>query len=306
VKKILTLAGGYSNEREISLITAKSVIKELKKDRKYNILLIEPDGNFVKKLRKFKPDLVLNLLHGRYGEDGYIQTILESERIKYTHSGVLSSSLAIDKEISKKIFIKNKILTPAYIKFIFKNNMNLKNITKKVDQKLKFPVVLKPINEGSSVGVYITNKNNFISYLYKLEKFKEILIEKYIPGREIQAAILGNKKLGIIELKPKRKFYDYKAKYNASAKTEHIIPVNISNENFKKVNSIALKAHKLLKCRGVSRSDFRFYNNKFYLLELNTQPGMTSLSLVPEIANHQKISFKRLIEEIMKDASINK
>ena len=306
MKKILTLAGGYSNEREISLITAKSVIKELKKDKKYNILLIEPNGNFVKKLRKFRPDLVLNLLHGRYGEDGYIQTILESERIKYTHSGVLSSSLAIDKEISKKIFIKNKILTPPYIKFIFKNNINFKNITKKVDQKLKFPVVLKPINEGSSVGVYITNKNNFISNLYKLEKFKEILIEKYIPGREIQAAILGNKKLGIIELKPKRKFYDYKAKYNASAKTEHIIPVNISNENFKKVNSIALKAHKLLKCRGVSRSDFRFYNNKFYLLELNTQPGMTSLSLVPEIANHQKISFKKLIEEIMKDASINK
>ena len=306
MKKILTLAGGYSNEREISLITAKSVIKELKKDRKYNILLIEPDGNFVKKLRKFRPDLVLNLLHGRYGEDGYIQTILESERIKYTHSGVLSSSLAIDKEISKKIFIKNKILTPPYIKFNFKNNINFKNIIKKVDLKLKFPVVLKPINEGSSVGVYITNKKNFISNLYKLEKFKEILIEKYIPGREIQAAILGNKKLGIIELKPKRKFYDYKAKYNASAKTEHIIPVNISNENFMKVNSIALKAHKLLKCRGVSRSDFRFYNNKFYLLELNTQPGMTSLSLVPEIANHQKISFKKLIEEIMKDASINK
>ena len=306
MKKILTLAGGYSNEREISLITAKSVIKELKKDRKYNILLIEPDGNFVKKLRKFKPDLVLNLLHGRYGEDGYIQTILESERIKYTHSGVLSSSLAIDKEISKKIFIKNKILTPPYIKFNFKNNINFKNIIKKVDLKLKFPVVLKPINEGSSVGVYITNKKNFISNLYKLEKFKEVLIEKYIPGREIQAAILGNKKLGIIELKPKRKFYDYKAKYSASAKTEHIIPVNISHENFKKVNSIALKAHKLLKCRGVSRSDFRFYNNKFYLLELNTQPGMTSLSLVPEIANYQKISFKKLIEEIMKDASINK
>ena len=306
MKKVLILAGGYSNEREISLITAKSVIKELKKDRKYNILLIEPDGNFVKKLRKFRPDLVLNLLHGRYGEDGYIQTILESERIKYTHSGVLSSSLAIDKEISKKIFIKNKILTPPYIKFNFKNNINFKNIIKKVDLKLKFPVVLKPINEGSSVGVYITNKKNFISNLYKLEKFKEVLIEKYIPGREIQAAILGNKKLGIIELKPKRKFYDYKAKYNASAKTEHIIPVNISNENFKKVNSIALKAHKLLKCRGVSRSDFRFYNNKFYLLELNTQPGMTSLSLVPEIANYQKISFKKLIEEIMKDASINK
>ena len=304
--KILTLAGGYSNEREISLITAKSVIKELKKDSKYNLLLIEPDGNFVKKLRNFKPDLVLNLLHGRYGEDGYIQSILESEKVKYTHSGVLSSSLAIDKEISKKIFIKNKILTPAYIKFIFKDKFNLKYLIKKIDKKLKFPVVLKPINEGSSVGVYITSKKNFFRNLSKLEKYKEILIEKYIPGREIQAAILGNKKLGIIELKPKRKFYDYKAKYSASAMTAHIIPVDISNENFNKVNSIAMKAHNLLNCRGVSRSDFRFYKNKFYLLELNTQPGMTSLSLVPEIAKYNKISFKQLIEKIMEDASINK
>ena len=304
--KILILAGGYSNERQISLITAKSVIKELKKAKKYNLLLIEPDGNFVKKLRKFKPDLVFNLLHGRYGEDGYIQSILESEKVKYTHSGVLSSSLAIDKEISKKIFIKNHILTPPYFKFSFKNNFNIKTIIKKIDNNLKFPVVLKPINEGSSVGVYISNKKNFNRNLMKLEKFKEVLIEKYIPGREIQAAILGNKKLGIIELKPKRKFYDYKAKYSESAKTEHIIPVNISSKNYNNVNSIAMKAHKLLKCRGVSRSDFRFFKNKFYLLELNTQPGMTSLSLVPEIARYRNISFMQLIEEIMNDASINK
>ncbi len=304
--KILILAGGYSNEREISLITAKSVIKELKKNNKYKLLLIEPDGNFVKKLRKFNPNLVFNLLHGRYGEDGYIQSILECEKVKYTHSGVLSSSLAIDKEISKKIFIENNILTPPYLKFVFNNNINLKTIINKIDKKLKFPVVLKPINEGSSVGVYIVNKKDFKQNLIKLEKFKEILIEKYIPGREIQAAILGNKKLGIIELKPKRKFYDYKAKYSASAKTEHIIPVKISEKNFDKVNEIAMKAHKLLKCRGVSRSDFRFYKNKFYLLELNTQPGMTSLSLVPEIARHRKISFIQLIEEIIKDASINK
>ncbi len=306
MNKILILAGGYSNEREISLITAKSVIKELKKNKKYRILLTEPDGNFVKKLRSFKPDLVLNLLHGRYGEDGFIQSILESEKVKYTHSGVLSSSLAIDKEISKKLFIKHKILTPPYVKFSFKKNLKITNLVKKIDQKLKFPVVLKPINEGSSVGVYIANKKNFTKYLFKLEKFKEILIEKYIPGREIQAAILGNKKLGIIELKPRRKFYDYKAKYSASAKTKHIIPVNMSKENFKKVNSIAMRAHKLLKCRGVSRSDFRFYENKFYLLEINTQPGMTSLSLVPEIARYQKISFIQLIEEIINDASINK
>ena len=306
MNKILILAGGYSNEREISLITAKSVINELKKNKKYKFLLTEPDGKFVKKLRKFKPNLVLNLLHGRYGEDGYIQAILESEKVKYTHSGVLSSSLAIDKEISKKMFIKNNILTPPYIKFTFKNNLNFKKIIIKIEKKIKFPVVLKPINEGSSVGVYITSKKNFNKNLLKLEKFKEVLIEKYIPGREIQAAILGNKNLGIIELKPKRKFYDYKAKYSASAKTEHIIPVNISLKNLNKINSIAMKAHKLLKCRGVTRSDFRFYENKFYLLELNTQPGMTSLSLVPEIARYKNISFIQLLEEIIKDASINK
>ena len=304
--KILILAGGYSNEREISLITAKSVIYELKKNKKYKLLLIEPDGSFVKKLRKFKPNLVLNLLHGRYGEDGYIQSILESEKVRYSHSGVLSSSLAIDKEISKKIFTKNNILTPQYIKFSFKNNSNIKNTIKKIDTNFKFPVVLKPINEGSSVGVYICTKKNFHRNLMKLKKFRDILIEKYIPGREIQAAILGKKKLGIIELKPKRKFYDYKAKYSTSAKTEHIIPVNLSLRNYNKVNSIAMKAHKLLKCRGVSRSDFRFYNNKFYLLEINTQPGMTSLSLVPEIAKYQNISFIKLIEEIMRDAGINK
>ena len=304
--KILILAGGYSNEREISLITAKSVIRELKKNKKYKLLLIEPDGSFVKKLRKFKPNLVLNLLHGRYGEDGYIQSILESEKVRYSHSGVLSSSLAIDKEISKKIFTKNNILTPPYIKFSFKNNSNIKNTIKKIDRNFKFPVVLKPINEGSSVGVYICTKKNFNRNLMKLKKFRDILIEKYIPGREIQAAILGKKKLGIIELKPRRKFYDYKAKYSTSAKTEHIIPVNLSLRNYNKVNSIAMKAHKLLKCRGVSRSDFRFYNNKFYLLEINTQPGMTSLSLVPEIAKYQNISFIKLIEEIMRDAGINK
>ena len=176
----------------------------------------------------------------------------------------------------------------------------------KIKKKLNFPVVIKPINEGSSVNVYICNKSNFIKNLYKLKHHGEILIEKFIPGREIQAAILGNKKLGLIELKPKRKFYDYEAKYNPKAKTEHLIPVNISKKEYEKVMSIAFKAHKLLKCRGVTRSDFRFYNNKFYLLEVNTQPGMTSLSLVPEIARYKNINFYQLIQQIMKDASINK
>ncbi len=306
MKKILIVAGGYSNEREISLLTAKSVLKELKKNKKYKLKIKEPDGNFVKELRLYKPDLVLNLLHGRYGEDGYIQAILESEKIKYTHSGVLSSSLAIDKELSKKIFLKNKILTPKYIKFIFKKNFEKKKIIQKVQKKLNFPVVIKPINEGSSVNVFICNKSNFIINIIKLKSYGEILIEKYIPGREIQVAILGKEKLGAIELKPKRKFYDYEAKYSTKAKTEHIIPVKISKKNHDKVTNIALKAHNLLKCRGVTRSDFRFYKNKFYLLETNTQPGMTSLSLVPEIARYNNISFKKLIQRIIYDASINK
>ena len=305
-KKILLIAGGYSNERSISLLTAKSVYLELKKNKKYNLKIIEPDGKFVKKLRMFKPDVVLNLLHGRYGEDGYIQAILESEKIKYTHSGVMSSAIAIDKELSKKIFIKNKILTPKYIKFEFKKNIVKKNIIINTEKKLTFPVVVKPINEGSSVNVYICNKKNFIKNLYKLKNYGEVLIEKFIPGREIQVAILGKKKLGIIELKPKRKFYDYEAKYNPKAKTEHIIPVQINKENYNKVTSLALKAHNLLKCRGVTRSDFRFYKDKFYLLETNTQPGMTSLSLVPEIASYKGISFMQLIDKIIKDASINK
>ena len=304
-QKILIVAGGYSNEREISLKTAKSVYKELKKNKNYLVDFAEPDGKFVRRIKSFKPNIVFNLLHGRYGEDGYIQALLESQKIKYTHSGVLSSSLAIDKEISKKIFIKNKILTPKYLKYRFKS-LKKNNILKKVKNKLNFPVVIKPINEGSSVNVFICTKKNFYNNLKKLKIYDEILIEKFIPGREIQVAILGNRKLGAIELKPKRKFYDYEAKYNPKAKTEHIIPVNLSKKNYDKITSIALKAHKLLKCRGVTRSDFRFYKDKFYLLETNTQPGMTSLSLVPEIARFKNISFGELINNIIKDASINK
>ena len=304
-QKILIVAGGYSNEREISLKTAKSVYKELKKNKNYLVDFAEPDGKFVRRIKSFKPNIVFNLLHGRYGEDGYIQALLESQKIKYTHSGVLSSSLAIDKEISKKIFIKNKILTPKYLKYRFKSSKK-NNILKKVKNKLNFPVVIKPINEGSSVNVFICTKKNFYNNLKKLKIYDEILIEKFIPGREIQVAILGNRKLGAIELKPKRKFYDYEAKYNPKAKTEHIIPVNLSKKNYDKITSIALKAHKLLKCRGVTRSDFRFYKDKFYLLETNTQPGMTSLSLVPEIARFKNISFGELINNIIKDASINK
>ena len=302
-KKILIISGGISKERLISLETGKEVSKELKKNG-YKVLTSEPNLELSKNLRKYKPDIIFNALHGQFGEDGYIQTILEAQKIPYTHSGAIASSIAMDKEISKKIFLQNNILTPKYIKYIFLKKD--KTIIKKIEKKLKFPVVIKPINEGSSVHVYICNKKNLLRRLKKLEYYKEILIEEFIPGREIQVAIMGKKKLGAIELKPKREFYDYEAKYNPKSNTKHIIPVNITKKEFKTVTDIALKAHKVIGCKGVTRSDFKFFKGKFYLLELNTQPGMTKLSLVPEIARYKGISFIKLIEWILKDESINR
>ena len=302
-KKVLILGGGISKERLISLETARAVYKALIK-KNYKVIICEPDGNLTNKIKSFKPNIVFNALHGQFGEDGYIQTVLESQKVKYTHSGVLASSVAMDKEISKKIFIKKKILTPKYIKFNFsKSNKIDKKLIFMIQKKLKFPVVIKPINEGSSVNVYICSKKNFIQNLKKLVLYKEILIEEFIPGKEIQVAILGNRKLGAIEIKPKRKFYDYEAKYNVKAKTKHIIPVKMSKKNLEKVLNIALKAHNSIGCKGVTRSDFKFYKNRFFLLETNTQPGMTKLSLVPEIAAYAGMSFINLIEWILKDAS---
>ena len=300
-KKILIISGGISKERLISLDTGFQVAKELKKNG-YKIKISEPDNNLEKNIKEFKPSVIFNALHGQFGEDGYIQTILEQYQIPYTHSGPIASSIAMDKEISKKIFINNKINTPKFIKYSFDKKKSTKLI-EQINDKLKFPVVVKPINEGSSVNVYICTKKNITKILKSMESYKEVMIEEFIAGREIQVAIMGNKKLGAIELKPKRKFYDYDAKYNTNAKTQHIIPVEISRNKLNEVMNMALKAHKVIACRGVSRSDFKFYKNKFYLLEINTQPGMTKLSLVPEIAAYKGISFIKLIEWILKDAS---
>ena len=302
-KKILILSGGISKERLISLDTGFQVAKELKKNG-YKIKISEPDNNLTKNIKEFKPSVIFNALHGQFGEDGYIQTILEQYQIPYTHSGPIASSIAMDKEISKKIFINNKINTPKFIKYSF--DKKSAKLIEQINDKLKFPVVVKPINEGSSVNVYICTKKNITKILKSMESYKQVMIEEFIAGREIQVAIMGNKKMGAIELKPKRKFYDYDAKYNTNAKTQHIIPVEISRNKLNEVMNMALKAHKVIACRGVSRSDFKFYRNKFYLLEINTQPGMTKLSLVPEIAAYKGISFIKLIEWILKDASTKK
>ena len=297
--------GGLSDERKISFLTGKACSRALQ-EKGYTVKTLDTKGYFIEQLKKLKPKIVFNALHGKYGEDGFIQSILESLKIPYTHSGVLSSSLAMDKELSRILFKKNKIKTPKYFLLHRDQESNLKS--KMRSKKIKFPIVIKPINEGSSLGVYICkNKVQFKKNYNKIKKkYERIIVEEYIPGKEIQAAVMGNKALGAIELVPKREFYDYKAKYSSKAKTKHIMPAPLSPKKYKEVLVLASKAHKILKCRGITRSDFRFFKNKFYLLETNTQPGMTKLSLVPEIANYCRINFRDLVVWMTKDASTNR
>ena len=213
----------------------------------------------------------------------------------------------MNKIVSKNKFIQNKILTPKY--FSFNNQTKTKNLKElMIQKKIKFPVVVKPINEGSSLGVKICKNILQLKKSAKnlLKKYSPLILEQYISGQEIQAAVLNNSALGAIELIPKRSFYDYKAKYTKAAKTKHIMPARLKKNKYTEVLKIAKKAHKVLQCKGVTRSDFKFYKNKFYLLEINTQPGMTNLSLVPEIANYYGIDFPNLVEKLILDASINR
>ena len=302
---IVVLAGGLSGERKISFLTGKACSKALKK-RGYKVVTLDAKGYFVEKLKKLKPKIVFNALHGKYGEDGFVQSILESQKFPYTHSGVFASSLAMNKELSRLIFKKNNLKVPKY--FLLQKGHEGNLIKKMKNKKIKFPIVIKPINEGSSLGVYICKHRMQFKAKYKklIKEYDRVLIEEYIPGREIQVAIMGQIKLGAIELKPKRKFYDYYAKYFKKSKTKHIMPALLNKKKYQEVLDIAKKAHKIIGCKGITRSDFRFYKNKFYLLELNTQPGMTELSLVPEIAAYKGIKFKQLVEWMIKDASINR
>ena len=306
-KNVLVVLGGISGERAVSLESGKACIKALKK-KGYKVSTFDPKFKNLNLINKNKTDVIFNALHGKDGEDGVAQSYFEYLKIPYTHSGVLSSFNAMHKINSKKLFIQNKIKTPKFFS-ISRYNFNKKIIKKTLNNKrIKFPIVSKPINEGSSLGVEICKdlEELFKSIKRLLKKYKELLIEEYIGGQEVQVAVINGKSLGAIELIPKRLFYDYKAKYTKSAKTKHIMPARLSRKKYKEVLTLAQKAHHALNCRGVTRSDFKFYNNVFYLLEINTQPGMTSLSLVPEIANYKNISFDNLIEKILLDASINR
>jgi D-alanine-D-alanine ligase len=306
-KVILVVYGGTSSEREISLRSGRACIKALKK-LKHSILKFDPATKDLRKIKNYKVDLIFNALHGRDGEDGIAQSYFEYYKIPYTHSGILSSMNSMDKIISKKKFIENKIRTANYITLNlinYKEVLKVKNIIK---SKLNYPVVVKPSNEGSSIGVRICKDFNDLkkTTFTLIEKYKTLIIENFIGGQEIQVAVVNGKPLGAIELKPKRKFYDYRAKYSKSARTQHLMPANLTSKKYQEVLRLAKKAHQALNCRGITRSDFKFIKNKFYLLEINTQPGMTDLSLVPEIAKYCDISFNALITNIINDASIKR
>ena len=306
-KRVLVVLGGTSGERAVSLSSGKACVKALKK-KGYQVSTFDPQKKNFNLIDKNKVDVIFNALHGKDGEDGIAQSYFEYLRIPYTHSGVISSHNAMNKIISKEIFKKNKIQSPEY--FVIKKktftNIKLDNYIK--NKKIKFPIVAKPVSEGSSIGVKIckdfSNLSKTTVLLFK--KYSELIFEPFIGGQEIQVAVLNSLPLGAIELEPKREFYDYKAKYSKAAKTKHIMPANLNKLNYKKILEIAKKTHDALDCKGITRSDFKFFKNKFYLLEINTQPGMTDLSLVPEIAKYKGIKFENLVENILLNASLDR
>ena len=303
----MVIYGGISAEREISIISSKEIIKSLR-SLNYDVIDIDADPSLLKEINYHKPNIIFNALHGTWGEDGEVQKILEASKVPYTHSGIESSQLAMDKFKSGKIFKKHNFSHPRSLL------CNLKDLIG--SNPMNYPYVIKPNNNGSSVGVVMINSElEKIDYIKKSisgrtcsEESDKLLIQEFIKGPEIQVAVYGNGKSGSIEIVPKNNFYDYESKYFDNGATQHIIPPRLDNKKIDEVNELGLKAHKILKCKGISRSDFILdkETGNFFILEINTQPGMTPTSLVPEIAKYHGISFDSLIDWIIKDASINR
>ncbi len=309
-KKILILEGGLNEEHEISLETSKEVKKILTKNKiKYSSIKVNP-SNFEKKIIKYKNHVCFNALHGTFGEDGKIQKILKNHNIKFTHSGVQSSRNCFDKILTKKIISSNKILTPNYKVLEFKD-LNLKNLLKL--KKLFKKFVIKPNNSGSSYGIKIIKNLQELNFFIKnLKIYKKnipinnkFIVEEYIEGKELTVSTIKftNKiiALAVTEIKFKNDFFDYKAKYSKGY-AKHILPANISKNNYQKCLKLAGKSHKILKCNSITRTDFILENktDKLYFLETNTQPGLTSVSLFPEQILFKKISFENTILEILR------
>ena len=302
-KHVVVLLGGLSAEREVSLTSGKAVAKALG-ELGYKVSPLDVGVDVAEKLAALKPDVAFNALHGRFGEDGCMQGILEQLSIPYTHSGLLASALGMDKPMAKKVFAAVG-LRCADGRVVPKEEM-LKS------EPMARPYVIKPSNEGSSVGVTIIHEGDNDRFGDHDWPFgEEVLVEKYIPGREIQVAVLDGKALGAIEIVPKGEFYDYEAKYT-DGKATHLMPAPLSEAKYAEVCALAEKAHASLGCRGLTRSDFRFYekgtdakaDDQFYLLELNSQPGMTPLSLSPEIAAHAGIGFNQLVQHLVETARL--
>lgn len=302
-KKVAVLMGGFSAEREVSLSSAQGVLKALQELGHEAIPLdvTRNMGTLIQSLEIHKPDVVLNILHGRWGEDGCIQGLLEMMDIPYSHSGVLGSALAMNKVVARKICQNSGIRVP--------DGQVAKFSDVCAGRVMNPPFVIKPIGEGSSVGVFIILDGK--TPLPTPEEWvfgdEDVLVERYIPGREIQVAVLDGKAIGAIEIQPHGEFYDYEAKYT-DGKATHFMPAPIHEEAYLQVLDWAETAHKALECRGVSRSDFRYDDTKgepgqLYYLETNPQPGLTPLSLVPEIAAHGGMSYAQLVQWMIEDAS---
>lgn len=299
MKHIAVLKGGWSAEREVSLNSGAACAKALR-ELGYKVTEVDVKPDVAEALAKLRPDVAFNALHGTFGEDGCMQGVLEMLKIPYTHSGVLASALAMDKPMAKKIFEAAGLKCPKG------RTLTREELLK--GEPMKRPYVVKPAAEGSSVGVIIMLEGD--NRLLTLERMDGYwLVEEYIPGREMTVAVLNSRPLGVTEIRPKSGFYDYTNKYT-DGKTEHLCPAPLPKDQYENVMAMALTAHEALGCRGLSRADFRYDDTHeegmFYLLEVNTQPGMTALSLSPEIAAHVGIGFNELVRMLVEDARLGK
>jgi len=296
---VAVLMGGWSSEREVSLSSGNGVADALE-SLGHRVTRVDMDRDLAQRLAEASPDVVFNALHGVPGEDGAVQGLLDLMGLKYTHSGMATSVIAIDKELTKLVLVPHGIRMPA--------GRIIRSADLYAADPIPRPYVLKPVNEGSSVGVAIvTDEGNYGHPISRetdgpWHHFEHLLAEPFIKGHELTVAVLGDRALGVTELKPVTGFYDYDAKYTDGL-TEHIYPAPIPDDIREAALDMALRAHQLLGCRGTSRSDFRWDDEKgeegLYLLEVNTQPGMTPLSLVPEQAKHIGMSYAELVQKIV-------
>jgi D-alanine-D-alanine ligase len=298
--------GGWSAEREVSLNSGKACAAALERTGRYRVTRVDVDREIAATLRALKPDCALNVLHGRPGEDGTLQGMLEILAIPYSHSGVMASAVAMQKDIAKTVLKAAGVPVPG--------GRIVGRLEAAKAHTLPPPYVIKPVAEGSSVGVFIVREDQAHppQELTRTDwKFGEkVLVEPYIAGKELTCAVMGDKALGVIEIVAATRFYDYEAKY-APGGSKHLLPAPVSAEVYEACQRIALAAHDALACRGISRADFRYDDSKPGLtglacLEVNTQPGMTETSLVPELAAHAGLSFEDLVSWMVEDASLDR